>query len=196
MRPTPLVAAILLLSISQATAAPGSGLSLTGASSVTLDGAADLPLLVRLTLENVACARDAEIPVTLSSRAEGARAVLATRTLTFRTGPEGALAQAWTGEARTHVTLAPRADHGLVVVRASYQLPVECRAVGGPEAGEASHVIRVERPARPQMLPALRVVEPVEPLGAAPAGVHAALLGTGLMGLVVLVKRLRARQPG
>lgn len=196
MRPTPLVAALLLLAIPQAGAAPERGFSLTGASSITIEGPADLPLLVRLTLENVACARDAEIPVTLSSQAEGARAVLATRTLTFRTGSESALAQAWTGEARTHVTLAPRADHGSVVVRASYQLPVECRAVGGPATGEASHVIRVERQARAQTLPALGVVEPVVPLDAAPAGVHAAMLGTGLMGLVVLVKRLRARQPG
>lgn len=196
MRPTPLVAALVLIATPfAAAAASGSEVSLTGPASVRLDGATKVPLLVSLTLQNVMCTRDAEIPVALRAQAQGARAALAADKIVFRVASHSALARPWHAEANTHMTIAPLDGPGTVDLVASYQLPPDCHAVAGAAGGEARHTIRVERaaPGEP-VLPTIGVVETSASKPSPPVGLQAAVVATALAGVVVVVKRSRGKQ--
>lgn len=194
VRLLPLVAAFTLAILPLASAS-GGGLSLTGPSHLTLDATARVPIHARLALDGVVCTRDTQVPVELVASAEGARAVLGGTTLLLPLPAPGALARPWTGEARTHLAVAPADARGFVDVLARWQLPAECRALDGPASGEARHTLRVARASHDEGLPALAIFDRVAPDADVPTSVLGAFVATGLLGLIVLAKRLRARLP-
>lgn len=201
MRPSALVAVLIVVGIPTVGAAAGGGLTLAGPGYVTTAEPTSAPLLLTLTLQDVACVRDVEVLVDLSIvQATRARAELAPERVAFRVASHSTLARAWTGEARTSILLEPLDASGLVEVLARYQLPSGCTALRGAAAsGEARHAIRVEQPSAPPPtgpLPAVGVFESTQAAApTTPIGLQAAIFATFLGGVAVVVKRLRKRAP-
>lgn len=199
MRALPLLAALLLLATPSAAGASG-GLSLAAPTELASGGATTVPVSVRLTLQNVVCAREAEIPVTLSVlRASGARASLSTERLAIPIAPHSALARPWTGTAHATLAVEPLAAAGVVELLAAYRLPEGCTSLGGAASGEARHAMRVEQAGAAASEPFLPLPTRLPSSargpddGPLPLPVQAAIAGMCAGGLIVLAKRLRAR---
>ncbi|HUR68016.1 MAG TPA: hypothetical protein VM370_02135 [Candidatus Thermoplasmatota archaeon] len=212
MRIAPLAAAVLMLSLWLPSAgAAASSVSLSGPSSLTVDGPTSATLGVALHLEGVVCAGDAEIPVLLRiAEASGVRgASLAWDRVVFRVASHAAV-RSWSGESQVALRILGAEGAGRVVVAAAYDLPASCVAPGAAH-GETERAIEIqgapaasEREPPAPAVPKAEVQPPPAPapapspsLAPAAAGAHpplalvGAFLGALAGGAVVLAQRLR-----
>lgn len=218
MRSLPLAAALLVLLLlafpsTVRASGSGSGLALEGPSeAVRAEGPATTTLDILLTLDGVACAGNAEVPVLLDiADSKGLRsAALTWDRVVFRVGPTTASAAPWTGTSQVGVRVWAQDPTGYATVKASYSLPPGCVSTRGPAAttGQATATIHVlgpellPPPAAPAQVPPLaqrtqevayaqESRELAEPIATLPTPVLGAIAGMCLGGIVVLYKRVR-----
>ena len=216
MRPLPLVAAIVMLSLLStfppANAAAGSGVSLTGPTdAIRTDGPAQTTLKIALTLDGVTCAGNGDIPVRLKvADTKGLRsASLTWEEVLFRVAPTTASAAPWTGRSEVGLRVWAQDPTGLATVMASYALPSHCVSSKGATSGQATYTVHVKGPEPapqaelpPEMPPlqqrtqemayAQESQEVAKPVVSLPAPVLGAIAGMCLGGAVVFYKRMRA----
>lgn len=189
----------------QASAAASGGLSLDGPAQVSAIGPTLVTLDLTLRLRHVVCANEIDLPVALSlARADGVDARLPWNEILFRLAPHSA-AESWTGTSEIALRIDPEAPSGFVEVLARYDLPSGCVALGGATSGEARHLLRIDAwtagaaqgeplATTPAQAPPHRAPPPpAQTEDALPAPVIGAILGMCAGGLVVVVKRVRAR---
>ena len=213
MRVLPLFAAIVMLGIPTASAGGGSSVALSGPTSpIDANGPATATLGIVLSLQGVACAGEAEIPVQLRIvETKGLRsASLTWESVLFRIAGHGAATTPWRGESEVGVRVWGEAPTGHAKVLASYALPPHCVVPGGMTTGEATYTLFVDGPDPPpepllppaQMVPRsesilgepAQVAEssaPKKPTMTIPLPVMGAIAGMCAGGMIVLHKRLR-----
>lgn len=219
MRPMPLIAALVMLSLLPSAAAGGSSLSLTGPSeAIKAEGPTSATLKLALTLQGVTCVGTGEIPVDLKIvETKGLRsASLTWERVLFKVAAGAGSTQPWTGRSEVGLRIWGAEPTGHAKVLASYTLPSNCVGTGAA-SGEAAYTLRVlgpPPPAEPVRLPEPAAVPrsesvltpPVQasessariakPTLSLPVPVLGAIAGMCAGGLVVFWKRARLAGSG